>query len=513
MLLKLRNKNMYPERIKLQVLESQHPDYSRHLPALEDIDLLVSGGFKLKNTIRKFLPQRPGEEPEVYEARVNKYTYLNILGSAISDQVSRLSNSALVVSGVEDEKVAKFWEDFRENIDLAKKSEKSFISNIFREILKFKKVYLHVDKPKVDVEIQNKAQEEALGIRPYGVMYSALQVTNWSESKGKLQWIKVRQLLDDTSNPLEAPKKKIIWTYIDNTFVARYEAFVELDNYGNISKIGDEVVNDETTIPISRLVQHGLGTIPVLKVEVADDLWVADQAAAKALEHLRTDCSKYDLLTLAYFQRTYKRIQTPDGDLEDTYVDSDEQTIPTGLQYVLPLEKFEWNEPQGHILPHLMDSLRQIESQVKDLISIGGFSAELGAVTQSGVSKEMDFHKQDVVLKSYGEILTEAYQDFLQLVAKSAGLPYEDISVTGLSNFERSNLTTKLGSLDSIAKIDFNKLKGELPPTAFKLVYQQIVKELVGNVSAKQEQEIADEIEKLLLKSPEQIPTLSENIQ
>lgn len=488
---------MYLNRIKLQVLESQHPNYVRQLPALEEIDLLVSGGFKLKNAIRQFLPQRPGEENQVYETRINKYTYLNILGSAISDQVSRLSNSALIVSGVEDANVANFWEEFRENIDLAGKSEKNLVSNIFRELLKFKKVYLHVDKPKVDVEIQNKAQEEALGIRPYGVMYSALQVTNWSESKGKLQWIKVRQLVDDTSNPLEAPRKKIIWTYIDSTYIARYEAFVELDSYGNISKIGDEVVNDETNIPISKLVEHGLGTIPILKVEVADDLWVADQAAAKALEHLRTDCSKYDLLTLAYFQRTYKRIRTPDGDLDKTHVDSDEQPIPTGLQYVLELENFNWNEPQGHILPHLMDSLRQIESQVKDLINIGGFSAELGAVSQSGASKEMDFYKQDTILKAYGELITDAYQDFLQLVAKSAGLPHEDISVTGLNSFERNNLTTRLSNLDSISKIDFDKLRKELTPMAFKLIYQQIVKELVGNLSAQQESELNSEIDNL----------------
>ncbi|ALB39889.1 hypothetical protein AA650_04905 [Anabaena sp. WA102] len=240
---------MYPNKIKLTILESQHSDYTRMLPALQEIDLLVSGGYKLKAAIKQFLLPRPGEELAVYEARINKFTYLNILSIAINEQASKLSNATLTINGIEEETNSAFWSAFREDTNLAGRSEKNLIALIFRELLKFKKLYLHVDKPYLNIDIQNKSQEEFLGIRPYVIHYSPFQVVNWSETKGKLDWVKVRQIVEDTSNPLAISQKKVIWTFIDDTYIARYEAFVELDKYGNISTVAGEFVNDDTTIP------------------------------------------------------------------------------------------------------------------------------------------------------------------------------------------------------------------------------------------------------------------------
>jgi hypothetical protein len=486
----------YSANIKLSILESCHPDYSRNLPALQEIDVLTSGGYKLKKVIREFLPQRPGEDATTYEHRIKKFTYLNILGAAINDQINRLANGSLVISGLKDDKV---WNSFRENTDLRGRNEKALISYILREILKFKKIYLHIDKPKVAVNPLNKAQEELLGIRPYVVTYTPFQVINWSEEEGYLKWIKVRQVIEDTSDPLQAATTKVIWTFIDGTHITKYGASVELDSYGNITKLDGEPVNEDTTASlIGESVPHGLGSIPVIKVELPDEVWVADQAASKALEHLRTDCSKYDLLTFAYFQRTYKKIQTPDSDFDVSHTDIDSEPLPSGLQHILELDEFKWNEPQGHILPHLMDSLRQIESQVKDLVSSGGFSASKGAVTQSGESKRMDFYKQETLLKSYGELLIDAYQKVLHLVAKSLGLSYEGISVTGLNSFDNDSLEHQIDKLVNLSKVDFTKLKEELPTEAYKLIYSDLISKAVGNVSAEQQELIKIDLESKL---------------
>ena len=189
---------------------------------------------------------------------------------------------------------------------------------------------------------------------------------------------------------------------------------MELDVHGNITKVDNENANGETNISlISPPITHGFKQIPVLKIELPDQLWVADQAASKALEHLRTDCSKYDLLTMAYFQRTFKRIQTPDADLEQTFTDN--EPLPTGLQHVIEVEKFEWSEPHGYMIEHMSNSLQAIESQVRDLVASGGVSSSNAALVQSGVSKQMDFIKQESMLRSYGEIIIDAYQDLLQL--------------------------------------------------------------------------------------------------
>ncbi|MEH1858039.1 MAG: hypothetical protein V7L21_08560 [Nostoc sp.] len=306
---------MYPNKILLETLESKHSEYVQLLPALQEIDLLVTGGYRLKNAIRHFIPQKAGEEVEVYETRLKKYTYLNILSSNLNEQISKLSNAPLTIDGLE-------------------------------------------------------------------------------------------------ANP---------------------------------------------------------------------SFWA-----------LRTDCSKYDLLTLAYFQRSFKRVQTPDSDLENSYEDS--PPIPTGLQYVTELEKFEWNEPHGYIVQHMSDSLKAIEDQVRDLVSSGGLSSSNGAVIQSGASKQMDFQKQEIMLRAYGEILIDVYQDVLQLVAKAAGLNGEGISVTGLNSFENDSLDSLIMKVDSVSKVDIAGLKAKLPPTVFDIVYNQLVGMLAGNLSSLQKEQVAKEI-------------------
>ncbi|MGV0103981.1 Portal protein [Nostoc sp. DSM 114160] len=486
---------MYPNQLNLEILESQHCEYVQLLPALQEIDLLVSGGFKLKNAIRHFLPQRPGEDNEIYETRLKKFTYLNILSCNINEQVSKLANAPMTVEGLDVN--PKFWSAFREDTDLAGRSEKNLITLIFRELLKFKTVFVHVDAPESEVAPVNKLQEEALGLRPYIVTYSPLQVINWSESKGKLNWLKIRQISEDNSNPITAPRKVCTWTIIDSKYIAKYSAFVELDGKGNITKVNSEMINNETTISLlSPPIEHGFGTVPVFRIELPDQLWVADQAASKALEHLRIDCSRYDLLTLAYFQRTFKRVQTPDSDLEQTY--TNEEPIPTGLAHVIELEKFEWSEPHGYMIEHMAKSLEAIATQVRDLVAAGGVSSSNAALSQSGISKQMDFVKQETMLKSYGEIITDFYQDLLQLVAKAQGIDGSKISVTGLNSFENDTLDSVLMKLDSVSKLNIESLKANLPPSALKVIYEQMVALLTGNLSAAQKEEVNKEIEVLL---------------
>lgn len=485
---------MYPTNIKLSILESRHPEYINQIKALRDIDHLVSGGYKLANVISEFLPQRPGEDAELYETRLSKFTYANILSASINELVSKISNAPISISGIDD----NFWKTFRANTNLAGRTDKQLISNIFTELLKFQKVYIHVDKKKPNVEIVNKAQEEQLGLRPYVVTYSSSQVINWSENEGKIQWIKIRQLVDDTSNPFIPVRKKAIWTFIDNTYVARYAAYVELDRYGNLEKVNGEYINNDTEVALSSdVVVHGLSVTPVIKIEVPSELWVANQAVHKALEHLRIDCTKYDLLSMSYFQRTYKSLNHADSELQnlgESFVDEDDRSIPTGLAHVIEVDEFKWNEPQGTIITPMMDALKQIENQVSDIISLGGVSAESGVVTQSGESKKMDFYKSEMKLRAYGEILCESYQDVLQLVAAAAGLDTV-ISVTGLNNFEKDNLDIMISRLNELSKVDLVKLKSDMPPTAFKLVLRQLVNQLVGNASPEQQKLIEGEIE------------------
>ncbi|AUT00900.1 hypothetical protein CLI64_11095 [Nostoc sp. CENA543] len=484
----------YPAKLKFKLLETCHDDYLSSINSLRRIDLLTAGGHRLEKNLEEFLPRRPGETQELYETRLSKYCYTNLLGSAISQQVSKLSNSSLVVSGlVSDE---NFWNEFREDTSLNGRSEKELISHVFREVLKFGKVFLHVDKPPSAVRPANRLQEQVLGLRPYVVAYSPFQVTDWYEDS-RLRWIKVRQQFKIQPNPAQEPQTVVTWKFIDERSVATYSAVVELSKSGKIEKVNGEPVNDETEVSLTSEIAHGLNTLPVIKLELPDNLWVGNQAYPKALEHLKTEHSRHDMLTLAYFQRTYKRTVMPDGDLTESYTEI--EPLKTGLQHVLELEKFEWNEPQGTIVEHINKTLESIKAEVRDLVSLGGGSVTTEAIRQSGVSKQMDFVKQEAILREYGALLCQCYQQVLQLVARSAGLANPElISVTGLSNFENNTLESLIEEVSNLTGINFSVLRANLPPTAYKLTYSQIVNLLVGNLSAEQQQAINDEIDQML---------------
>jgi hypothetical protein len=482
---------IYPSSLKFSTLEYSHPDYLAQLKTLEEIDTLTSGGYKLKSKIENYLPRRPGEDEETYKHRIAKFTYLNILGASINEQVHKLANGELVVSNLPTSDIIS---KFRENTDRHKRNEKALLSFILREILKFKKIYIHVDKPASEVRPLNRAQEEILNVVPYTVAYSTSQVINWGEKEGELQWIKIKQIISVNDSPLQPNGYKVRYTIIDKEYVAKYEATISLNKTGAIDLINGEDANEDSLIYIaSEPVYHGFNEVPVVKVEIPEESWVADQAASKALEHLRIDCAKYDLLTMAYFQRTYKKIDRPDDDLSITTTD-DEGVIPTGLQHVLELDKFEWNEPKGYILPHLMQSLEQIEGQVRDLVFSGG-SASLtkSVVSQSGESKKVDYYKQEVLLKAYGELLCSAYQSILRLVSKSLGFEELDISVTGLNSFNNSSLEDEISILTSLNSVDLNKLKGQLPEEAFNLIYTNLISKLIGNTSIEQKEAILNQ--------------------
>ena len=64
-------------------LDAQHPDHAANAQTWCDVDLLYRGGGALKARAERFLVKRPKELAEVYAARVARFFYQNILGTAL----------------------------------------------------------------------------------------------------------------------------------------------------------------------------------------------------------------------------------------------------------------------------------------------------------------------------------------------------------------------------------------------------------------------------------------------
>ena len=284
-----------PQTLTFEQANSEHPTYKDMLPTWQKIDLLCSGGKRVEKEASKLLQQWPGEPNELYLNRISKITTRNLLGDAIKHQVSRLSSSYINLSHPEPD--ADFWSDFRSATDGKRRTEKELVADLFSKLLKFKIAYLQVDKAKAPVAPRNRQEELALIGNPYILVHHPETVIDWEEEDHNLIWVKMRQLSVSHPNPFSDPEYIATWTIIDDAVIAKYSAAVELDRNGNI--IGPKPPNPlnnpsslsaegRATIPLSaEPVAHGLGKVPVVKVELKDEMWVGDLAYLKAYEHLR----------------------------------------------------------------------------------------------------------------------------------------------------------------------------------------------------------------------------------
>lgn len=485
----------------LEILESRHTEYENILPTWEKIYDLSVGGHQIEKKNEKYLPKRAGEEEEIYRTRISKFTYRNLLGTGVQQQASKLTSGSYFISGLEAHQ--EFWSEFRENVNLKGQSEKELLGRIFRQALLFGKTFIHIDKPLSSIRPKNKAQERMLGLRPYITLYSALDVTDWEENQGKLSFVKVRQSSKFRLNPFSPNLDKVTWTYITPEAVIKYSALVKLDAKGRIVSLlnesGEEIeiVSSETEIPLENAIAHGLDKLPVLKFELPIDLWACNQAYLLALEHLNLRNILYDGASLAtYIQRVYKPYRVPDGDFENTYTEeSSEEEVLSGNPYILRAESFKFEEMSGSALNTLKQIIEQIEVEVRESISLGVASTSKEALQRSGISKQLDLYREELVLRAYGQLLVDFYQDVLQLAAKSAGLNSpEQISVNGLNSFELQNTETLV-----LTAKDLLELKSLLPPTVIRLFSKHLSSSLIPNASAEEQALIQEEIETLNL--------------
>jgi hypothetical protein len=470
----------FPATLPLSTLQSEHPDYASAKHDLLKIQLLAESGHRLKRSLSLFLQQRCGEEPAVYQQRLKKFGYSNTLGAGIAQLASKLSNGQIHAS-----QAADWWNTWRNNNDGQGRTEQELIEKLFAETATLGHCWAHVDKPVSAVEPRSRGEEVALGLEPRVVIYNALQVPNWAMAGRGVSWVKVYQVITENADPSRPPRQKAVWTFIDSEHITRFSAYVKLGAQGEIKQLlnaqGEEIdSSEEAPIAQETAIAHGFGLCPVTRVAVPGRLWAGDQAYSNAEQCLRLECHRFDLLTAAYLQRTYKPAATPDElmDLDNTYVDEDDKPLPTGLQYVIKVDEFKWNEPTGAIIGPLTKTLEETKRELRAILSLGGAYLQEGAVEASGESKRMDFVIEAERLEAYGAVIVDALNDLYQIVAKGAG--QAPPSISGLNEFGGDAFGTFVAQLVAIASLDLAGLAARLPLPLFEL----LLRKLYGFLSA-----------------------------
>lgn len=479
---------MLPERVKASLLEQQHSEYRYYKDVWSTIADIRDGSATIIRKIDKYLPKRPGEDPEVYQLRKAKVAWTPVMATAIREFVAKLLSAPIHITGVED----AFWSIWRENTNSDGRDEPELLTRVFSSLLYFGRIYVAVDKPTLGFTPRSRYEEQQLAITPYVSIYEPLAVTNWGEG-----WYMTRQL-ETVNQPLELPKHIATWVVWDRTDITTYQAEVKLKDDGSIDriKVDDRWENPENPaclIPVVKRTSHGLGVVPMLHLELPTELWTGNNVYLKQLQHFRVESSWTDAGTMAgIVQRLFTPpAPQPTTDYRVTYDEPDYNKVAFDGSQVLIGSDYKFAESPGTAIANLTSQLDKIEAQIRALVSLSSATASKGVLEQSGKSKEVDMQSLEETMKVYGTTIAKFYQDILQLVAVTAS-KVSDIVVTGLDNYGTNTLTEMLDQTEQLLKVD-----SLLPAIAKKTWYGKITNLMVGSRSATTDKLIEQQLESI----------------
>ena len=495
----------FPNSVTLKNLEKTYKNYKSVCAVWQTIDDLVIGGSRIKTCAEKYLKMIPGEDPKIYQKRLEKFTYDNVIGGAISELTRKLSTGTINILNLpetENNVFFNFWNKFRKNLnkgDTQKLSEKKFIERVFQYLVDYGLIYLHIEQ---EGESTNSvAQNLQLGLTPYVNIYHPSRVTDKGVKDGE-KWYKLK-FIESYEDPFDSKLKdlhEISWLYISDVNIAEYKGIFEVNKNGEIT---GQLVNNtiipimpDTSVALSEpgIIFHGQPDNPIIEYKVEDQYWLSNNAYLRQLEHLRELNSKHDINTMLYIQRTFKPREKKEDDLEFV-TDEVDSGISSGNPYILDVENFSFNEPSGSSSKTLFESLENISSDIRRIYGLGPKETTKGALERSGASKEIDFITVRDILENVGISIVYLMNEVYNRIGVIIGYNRE-ILVTGLDNFQVSLLGN---DVDVALKVQ--DIETSVSPTALTLFYQRLSHELSPSATPKQKTMIDQEVENIFSAS------------
>ena len=439
------DKTTFAGTLPTKDLDLQHPDFVERLDCWNDIDSLCQSGFRMKKKAEHFLTKRQKELAEVFAARVQNFTYQDILGTVLGWYQAAMFKDAPdihVRKGEADADVEtpdEFYTAFLADCDRAGTSLVDFAKRLFLSLLQYQTTYVLTDLPTTAVETPMATladQKNSGALNPYVVLYDPRSIINWeTDSYGNLLWVVVA-ITTEQQQFAKAPVLTDRWYYFDRTQYAVYEAARK-----------DRSRKAETAT-LAASGPHALadkGRVPVRRLALPDALWLANRVYLHALAHLNTENAldwgiKQGCLPVLWIKGDFVE---PPVRSEVSYL-----SIPENgdIGYLQPgASTFE-------IADKRLSSIRE-EMYRQLCLQAQGRSSSASASASSGYSKEMDMMPSRDVLNSLGDILRSGLVGIFRDVADAHGDPDLDADIRGLS-FDETDEAGELAKFDMFQDSD-----------------------------------------------------------
>ena len=424
--------------LTIKQLETVNPEKNKHDEFLRHIQRLYKGGRHLVGHEKDILVPRSGETAQEFSRRLSLFDYVNVLGGAINELVSKFSWGDISLHG--DSLFADSYIRFHESL-----SPKQWLPSVLREALKVQTVYAVVEPILVSgsvaraalVESLQKFQPSITTYYPYNVML---------EGDGWIKFQSHREIMEVLGTTYTEVKVR----YIDNQ---NYYTYVYHVNKQKQYRLPGRTAwtSNPAEISIAPTVWPVLaGKYPVFKFKLPDEKYVANQVYLQQHSHTRLYNAAID--AGAATGQVYRWI-TP-------LKESSTSALPTALQEdvklgnttVVEAEKLGIVETSGSAIRVLLEQLHDIEKSIKATVALSGISYNDTAMKQSGVSKAFDNINLESSLREFGMLICSFYQDIINYYAVLLG-DAAGMSVEGYSDFNLDSVDSALDVLERVSAI------------------------------------------------------------
>jgi hypothetical protein len=515
--------------ITYSTLNVYNPDYNEL--ECKKLQILYQGGRAIEENAHLFIHRENNEFNDIaYQNRLKCTSYRNYFVKIVTNFVSDLLSKSFAIVPASDAsdsstpgmdislgEADKFWREFAANTDLRKHNLAAVLSNTLTDALVCGRAYIGVDFPKIDVIPIDRAQENALGTaRAYTISIPVLSVIDWAvDDFGKYTYVILKNETIPRKSFTDKRDKKItqfkIWEKDPDSGVVKYSI------YEIVTKIDKEPKKDDPCF----LVDEGTVSfkdIPVLCLEIPDQLWIGNLIGGLCAEHFRrTSALVYamnrNLFSIPFYQQGPELPSNGDLNTINQNVHRGNSTASTmrlrGFAVGSTDDKLSFVEPTGTAYDIIDQQLKELVDSIKDVTNQMGDSiaAKTQALARSGLSKQMDNHSKELVLSAYANLVKDFALNLYSLISEGRN---EDIiwSAKGMSDFkvvDREALILEATQINLIRAIAPSR-------TWYKHNAIRLINEVDQNLSPQEQITIQDEINKYYDSMPDEklLPVLSE---
>lgn len=466
----------------VNLLDLKHPEYEARYEAWLDLSLMYEGGSALKARCERLLKKRPREDEEVYAARMDRFTYQNILGTGLGWYGAAMFDTAPEIF-FNGKSGSEAYTKFLTNCDGIGTGYVDFFKRVFQVLLTYGTGWVLTDLRALGPDEPPAAsleEERQRGLLdPHLACYSPLSVINWQTDEiGELEWAVVKT---EVQQQRFLQKAEIVTTfyYYDRENYKVYE-----DRRDPAEQI--RVATDDAG-RVAKLIREGkhalshVGRLPVRRVTLSEGLWLANRAYLLLVDHLNQDNTLAWMLFMSNLA-----VPVVIGDVDPssmTYTETGYLHFPSGTLY-------QWSEPEGR---SIVQSAKRVEALREECfrsmnLQAQGRSMRATPAMQSGRSKILEMAPAKQILAGMGDDVRRHMQDVLMDVRDARHEPEVEPDVRGFT-FQEDMSTEEVFAVNSL-------LKMRVPSKTFeKYVYKKVAKAWMIDANRKELAKVYDEIE------------------